>query len=73
MTYLFCFIWTPLFVYIAEKQAKIGNKKNCCMFMFFAILIPSLVAGLRSLDVGRDIGTYITPTIKNYLWILFHT
>ena len=67
MTYLFCFIWTPLFVYIAEKQAKMGNKKNCWMFMLFAILVPSLVAGLRSLDVGRDIETYITPTIKNSL------
>lgn len=71
MIYILCFILTPLLIYFAEKQLKKEKKISGYILLFLAILIPSLVAGLRSLNVGRDIGTYVTPAIKNALSMNF--
>ncbi len=71
MIYIFCFIWTLIFTYLAEKQLKEKNKTKALLCLPFAILIPSLVAGLRSLDVGRDVAAYVTPAIKNALSMNF--
>ncbi len=67
MTYLFCFIWAPLFMYLAEKQLTKGNKRNGWILMFIAIIVPSLVAGLRSVskDFGADVTAYVTPVVKD--------
>ena len=71
MVYLLCFIWTPFFTYLAEKQFD-NKKKNLGIFLsFLAIFLPSLIAGFRSLDVGRDVGAYVTPAIKNALSMNF--
>ncbi len=73
MVYIICFILTPLFTYLADKQFEKGNKINGLLFMFLALLIPSLVAGFRATNVGRDSGAYVTPAINNALSMDFKT
>lgn len=68
--FLLCFILTPLFTYLAQMQFKNGDKKAKglgIIFSIFAILIPSIIAGVRNLDVGRDIGIYVTPVLESAL------
>lgn len=63
MTYIICFVLTTIFTYLAQKQFEKNNKSGI-IFSFYAILIPSIVAGLRALDVGRDVSSYVTPVIN---------
>ena len=64
MAYIICFIFTTLFAYLSQKQFDKDNKKIGILYAFLTIFIPSFIAGIRSLDVGRDVNIYITPTIK---------
>lgn len=56
--YFITFIISFIFAKIAEKN----HKKNKIMFLIFSILaivIPSLIAGIRASGVGTDTGIYI--------------
>ncbi len=64
MIYFICFIFTPLFTYLAEKQFEKKNKKLGIFYSFIAILIPSLIAGFRAYNVGRDTVMYVVPTVN---------
>lgn len=68
--FLVCFIFTPIFTYFAQKNFKKSDNKSrilSIVFSVIAILIPSIIAGVRDLTVGRDIGVYVTPTIESAL------
>lgn len=66
--FLVCFIFTPIFTYLAQKNFEKSDTKNRMLgivFSVIAILIPSIIAGVRDLTVGRDIGVYVTPAIES--------
>lgn len=63
MTYALCFIISTVFAFLANAAFKKNLKKIGFLLLILVILIPSIVAGLRALDVGIDINVYVTPTI----------
>lgn len=68
MIYLYVFIISTLFVYLAEKNAN-GNNKIKYFYFCIAIIIPSFFAAIRDIYCGIDITFYVTPTFdsaKNY-------
>lgn len=62
--YLVCFIVTPLFTYLAEKKFKEERKRIGIFFSLLAILIPSIIAGIRDLSVGVDAQIYVEPVLR---------
>lgn len=62
--YILCFILTILFTYLAEINFKRKNKKRAIFFSIFAIFIPTFICGVRTSEVGRDIGIYVSPTLN---------
>ena len=62
--YLICFIITPLFTYLAETSFKEKSKNKAVFYSLIAILIPSIIAGIRDLSVGVDAEIYVAPVLK---------
>ena len=58
MTYALCFIISTLLAFLADTAFKKKFKKTGIFLLFLVVLIPSIIAGLRALDVGRDIDVY---------------
>ncbi|WP_028274932.1 EpsG family protein [Atopococcus tabaci] len=56
---------TFLLTCVSTKFAESTKKKIYqIIFSFFAILIPSLLAGLRSYEIGTDVEVYILPLFQ---------
>lgn len=62
--YVLIFCVTLLLTYYAERQIKLNNKKRAFLIMGISIFILSLFAGIRSDNVGKDIGVYVIPSFK---------
>lgn len=60
MIYLICFMLSIFFTYQAEKAFKSDKKRIGIICSIFAILIPSIIAGLRNTSVGMDVKAYTT-------------
>lgn len=61
-TYILMYIVVLLFAVISEKYANKKNKKDKIIFginTFLVIVIPAVMAGLRSIDVGKDTAGYV--------------
>lgn len=56
--YVICFIISVLLFYLAYKINGVFLKK---IFVIIAILIPSILAGLRYETIGTDINVYVKP------------
>lgn len=56
--YLICFLSTILFTYIAEINFKKKRKIVGIIFSICAILIPSIMAGIRDMTIGSDTSGY---------------
>lgn len=64
MIYLYTFIISSFFLYLAEKNI---NKKNAtirCVYVCIAIIIPSLLAAIRNEYCGIDVTFYVTPIFE---------
>lgn len=61
MIYIGTFAISGLFAYCAEKSKK---KNKAFLLSLVAVLIPSLVAGLRSTSIGTDIGYYVIDNFE---------
>lgn len=67
--YLTCFFFSLLFVMLAEiefKTADKGKKRTKLIgicFSIIALLIPCILAMVRDVTVGVDIGVYVTPNL----------
>lgn len=48
----------------AEVEAKKGMSKSRVIYLWLAILIPCIVAGLRADTVGVDVGVYVVRDVK---------
>lgn len=59
MIYVIVFLISTLFMYLFEKS----NKKNKYIYAIFAIIIPSILAGIRDIEIGTDVKVYI---LKNF-------
>ncbi len=64
MTYIVCFLLTMIFAILSESCFKKKNKILGWFCGFIAIFIPSFIAGVRDLNVGRDIKGYVEPIVK---------
>lgn len=58
LIYLFIFICSAFLFYLSEKP-ELAKYRKC--FVFFAIVLPSILAGLRSENVGVDVKIYAIP------------
>ena len=59
LPYLIVFFLSALMFYLSSRYEGIWRY----VFLFIAVLIPSILAGCRDLTVGRDFDNYI-----NYVW-----
>lgn len=55
--YIITFAVSCLFTYIAEKYIT-KSKKIFVLLSLFAILLPSIIAGVRDITIGYDVGLY---------------
>lgn len=62
--YIICFFSTVILTYIAQFEFKNNKKKIGILFSILAIFIPSYIAGVRAVGVGRDIDNYVIPVIN---------
>ena len=69
--YIAVFIISILSTYYAEKYEKKSMKKEFIFFSAIAILIPSLLAGLRNSTIGYDTSYYSLPTFNKALVMNF--
>ena len=67
MVYIIMFVITILFTYIAERNFDKKNKFIGVIFSILAIALPSIVAGLRNLDIGLDISVYVEQNFQTAL------
>ena len=58
LIYLIIFFSSFFLFIIAEKERKKNNKKIYIIITFIAILIPSVLAGLRDYSIGTDVKVY---------------
>lgn len=69
MIYIVCFLLSMFFAGLAQNAYKkskvIGN-----LFSAIAILIPSILAGIRTTDIGIDVDVYVN---NNFMWATHHT
>ncbi len=54
--YLFVFLLSTIFLFLYGKTTSSAKKK---MFLIFAILFPSLLAGFRQAGIGTDTNNYV--------------
>ncbi len=59
IVYIICFILSIGCTYIAQKKFEIEHKREGIFFSVIAILIPSIVAGIRATTVGSDTAGYV--------------
>lgn len=64
MIYLLVFLISTYFIYLGEKNYKKNNKKTAVVFCLIAILLPSLLAGLRIEGIGTDTLYYVKANFK---------
>lgn len=69
MIYIICFLLSMLFAGLAQKAYK-KNKVIGNLFSVIAILIPSILAGIRTTDIGIDVDIYVK---NNFMWATHHT
>ena len=62
--YLFVFLLTCYFTYMADKKLDIGRKRLAFYFSLAAVIIPSLLAGVRDDTVGKDVLQYAVRTFN---------
>ena len=60
MIYIICFALSIFFTYKAEKAFEKNKKKIGIIWSILAVLMPSIVAGLRNTSVGMDVKAYTT-------------
>lgn len=59
--YLFIFIASTLLIYASEKTS---SKQKATVFGLIAVLLVSIVAGLRHYTIGTDIEVYVLPVFQ---------
>mgnify|MGYP004598912551 CR=1 FL=1 len=59
MIYIGMFVVTILCTYIAERTEKKEKKIVFVFFSILSILVPSILAGIRTLDIGIDLQVYV--------------
>ncbi len=64
MAFGVCFLLTILMAYLSQYFFKQKQKILGILFAFLCILIPSILAGIRDLDVGRDVFSYVSPAVN---------
>lgn len=67
LIYLCTFSISCFFIYLAELVSKRG-KLLCVFLLLLAITIPSLLAGVRSLNIGTDVLNYVDPIYQSAIW-----
>ena len=58
IVYLLMIVFSGIFVYLAQRSFKKQHKLQGIIFSVIAILIPSIIAGCRSVNIGTDLKVY---------------
>lgn len=69
MIYIICFLFSIFFAKLAQNSYK-KNKIIGNIFSTIAILFPSILAGIRTTDIGIDVDVYVH---NNFIWSTYHT
>lgn len=65
--YILCFILSLFFVFLAERSFRKKHKKVGFLWLVCSMLIICLIAGVRSLTVGKDIHSYFSVLYYNFI------
>lgn len=80
MIYLGTYLISALFAFFATRLSPKKNKITIVVFSFIAILLPSLLAGMRATNIGTDIEFYLinnfdvaksATSFKSYLPLIY--
>ena len=66
MQYIICFMISLIFINFAQKFYKKGKGKLFLIFSFIALIVPSILAGVRDLSVGTDTNVYVIPIFEYF-------
>ena len=61
--YILCFLLTILCAFNAQKAFKNDKKKLGIFYSILTVVVPSFIAGVRAIGVGRDINVYVTTVV----------
>ena len=64
LLYLFVFLLSCFFTYCAEKKFKLHSDRKAVVLSLIAVLIPSILAGVRDDTVGKDVLQYAVRTFN---------
>lgn len=65
--YIICFVLSIGCTYLAQKKFKKNEKRAGIIYSFIAILVPSVIAGIRGITVGSDTGGYVQRSFNEAL------
>ncbi|WP_242367902.1 EpsG family protein [Lactobacillus intestinalis] len=63
IVYLLCFLVTGIFALINEHALKNNYRILALITTFLVLIIPAIVAGVRSYDIGTDVNFYVKKSI----------
>lgn len=63
--YLCTFVCSSIFAALADKKK---SKYKIYFYSCISILIPAVLAGIRSVDIGTDVNGYVVDNFKVALW-----
>lgn len=66
--YIIFYLFSVFLSLIASKQFKKNNKTLGIIFSIFAILVPSIISGLRTENIGTDTSKYVSNTFNAALY-----
>lgn len=65
--YIICFVLTLFFAWLADQFKNEKKKIIPILFLCMACFIPCFIAGIRSLDIGKDVYGYFMVLYKGFL------
>lgn len=64
--YLICFIFTLITIFISERLYIKNKKKLSKIFFISSFLIPCIISGVRSTEIGADVKSYFLVLYNCY-------
>lgn len=68
MIYIILFAITICFTFIAEMNFRKNNRTVGIIFSILAVIIPSILAGIRTLDIGIDVQIYVQQNFTTAIY-----
>lgn len=62
--YILLFLFTVMFAYFSHFFFKTQKNTTAFLFLSLAIILPSIIAGCRDLNIGTDVYVYLVPAFQ---------